>query len=127
MVLFSAHTEVIYPIVMLHTYHHFLPHPATCVVRGMPDARVLPVLHIHPLLLCPGSQAAEDQLQRIQLLVQLKQYDNARMQLREGAFKNLRGDLRYEELYRGVAAQVSQVATSSSWCKCCAGAAGVIK
>lgn len=50
--------------------------------------------------------AVGDQLQRVRLLVQLQQFDSARMQLRQGAFANLRGDLRYEQDYRGVNAQV---------------------
>jgi hypothetical protein len=40
-------------------------------------------------------QAVQAQLQRCELLVKIKQYDSARMQLREGAFKTLRMDLAY--------------------------------
>lgn len=53
-------------------------------------------------------QGAQQQLQRIELLVKIQQYDNARMQLREGSFKSLRSDLRYEAEYRGVEPEVRQ-------------------
>eukprot|EP00878_Enallax_costatus_P045602 GHUV01055024.1.p1 GENE.GHUV01055024.1~~GHUV01055024.1.p1 ORF type:complete len:153 (+),score=30.38 GHUV01055024.1:224-682(+) len=46
---------------------------------------------------------AQQQLQRIELLIKIGQYDNARMQLREGSFKNLRMDLAFgQEMYRVV-------------------------
>ncbi|KAI8466960.1 MAG: hypothetical protein J3K34DRAFT_47535 [Monoraphidium minutum] len=46
-------------------------------------------------------EAVQAQLQRCELLVKIGQYDNARMQLREGAFKTLRMDLGYgQEMYR---------------------------
>jgi hypothetical protein len=52
-------------------------------------------------------QAVQAQLQRCELLVRIGQYDNARMQLREGAFKTLRLDLGYgQEMYRLVSQQV---------------------
>lgn len=51
-------------------------------------------------------QGAQQQLQRIELLVSIQQYDNARMQLRQGSFKSLRSDLRYESEYRGVQPEV---------------------
>jgi hypothetical protein len=47
-------------------------------------------------------QGMQQQLQRIELLVKIQQYGNARMQLREGSFKSLRSDLRYDSEYRGV-------------------------
>lgn len=62
----------------------------------------------------PGSALAsrftgmQQQLQRIELLVKIQQYGNARMQLREGSFKSLRSDLRYESEYRGVQPGVSR-------------------
>lgn len=55
---------------------------------------------------CVHSQGAQQQLQRVELLVKIQQYDNARMQLREGSFKSLRSDLRYESDYRGVQQEV---------------------
>jgi len=54
------------------------------------------------------SQGAQQQLQRIELLVKIQQYDNARMQLRQGSFKSLRSDLRYESEYRGVEPEVGE-------------------
>lgn len=72
------------------------------------------------------SQGAQQQLQRIELLVKIQQYDNARMQLRQGSFKSLRSDLRYESEYRGVqpevreqlASWVSQLMTEAGCCQC---------
>lgn len=58
-------------------------------------------------LYCLALQAVQDQLQRIRLLVQLGDFDNARLVMRNGAFSALRGDLRYESEYRGVNAEVS--------------------
>ena len=55
----------------------------------------------------PSSQAVQAQLQRCELLVKINQYDNARMQLREGAFSKLRLDLGYgQEMYRLVSEKV---------------------
>lgn len=51
---------------------------------------------------------AQQQLQRIELLVKIQQYDNARMQLRQGSFKSLRSDLRYESEYRGVEPELAR-------------------
>jgi len=52
-------------------------------------------------------ESVQAQLQRCQLLVKINQYDNARMQLREGAFKSLRMDLGYgQEMYRLVPEKV---------------------
>lgn len=52
-------------------------------------------------------QGVQQQLQRIELLVKLEQYDEARMALREGSFKSLRMDLGYgQEMYRAVKPQV---------------------
>lgn len=53
-------------------------------------------------------QGAQQQLQRIELLVKIQQFDNARMALRQGSFKSLRSDLRYESEYRGVQPEVRQ-------------------
>ena len=39
--------------------------------------------------------------------MKIQQYGNARMQLRQGSFKSLRSDLRYESEYRGVTPEVS--------------------
>jgi hypothetical protein len=73
------------------------------------DMRCLSWVHCPPLsLLPPLEQGAQQQLQRIELLVKIQQYDNARMQLREGSFKSLRSDLRYEAEYRGVEPEVRQ-------------------
>lgn len=73
-------------------------------------------------LLPPMQQGAQQQLQRIELLVKIQQYDNARMQLREGSFKSLRSDLRYEAEYRGVEPEVSQqLASWVSQRQCVAG------
>eukprot|EP00879_Flechtneria_rotunda_P014373 GHRR01015017.1.p1 GENE.GHRR01015017.1~~GHRR01015017.1.p1 ORF type:complete len:209 (+),score=62.14 GHRR01015017.1:150-776(+) len=45
--------------------------------------------------------AAVQQLQRIELLTKINQYDNARMLLRSGSFKTLRMDLGYgQEMYK---------------------------
>lgn len=52
------------------------------------------------------TQGAQQQLQRIELLVKIQQFDNARMALRQGSFKSLRSDLRYESEYRGVQPEV---------------------
>lgn len=41
------------------------------------------------------TQAAQAQLQRVALLARVGEYDNARLQLRDGAFKTLRLDLGY--------------------------------
>lgn len=54
------------------------------------------------------TQDAQQQLQRIELLVKIGQYDNARMQLREGSFKSLRMDLAFgQEMYRIVKPEVT--------------------
>lgn len=55
---------------------------------------------------CLVAQGVQQQLQRIELLVKIQQYDTARMQLRQGSFKSLRSDLRYESEYRGVQPEV---------------------
>jgi hypothetical protein len=55
----------------------------------------------------PRAQAVQAQLQRCELLVKIGQFDGARMQLREGAFKSLRLDLGYgQEMYRLVPEKV---------------------
>eukprot|EP00878_Enallax_costatus_P039043 GHUV01044559.1.p1 GENE.GHUV01044559.1~~GHUV01044559.1.p1 ORF type:complete len:235 (+),score=31.06 GHUV01044559.1:213-917(+) len=58
---------------------------------------------------------AQQQLQRIELLIKIGQYDNARMQLREGSFKNLRMDLAFgQEMYRVVKPEVTH-GDQSNW------------
>lgn len=46
-------------------------------------------------------QSAQQQVQKIELLVKIEQYDSARLQLREGSMKSLRLDMAYgQEMYR---------------------------
>lgn len=52
-------------------------------------------------------QGAQEQFRKVQRLVQLKQFQSARLQLREGVASNLRKDLRdVEGLYPAVTAEV---------------------
>jgi hypothetical protein len=52
-------------------------------------------------------QQASAQLQRFETLVRIGQWDSARLQLREGAFKQLRLDLGYgQEAFRLITPQV---------------------
>lgn len=60
-----------------------------------------------PAALSSRFTGALQQLQRIELLVKIDQYDNARMALRQGSFQSLRMDLGYgQEMYRVVKPQV---------------------
>ncbi|KAF6256027.1 hypothetical protein COO60DRAFT_1531399, partial [Scenedesmus sp. NREL 46B-D3] len=60
-----------------------------------------------PAALNSRFMGATQQLQRIELLVKINQYDNARMALRQGSFQSLRMDLGYgQEMYRVVKPQV---------------------
>jgi hypothetical protein len=69
-------------------------------------------------------QGALQQLQRIELLVKIDQYDNARMALRQGSFQSLRMDLGYgQEMYRVVKPQVRGAGSCPSTAAAAAAAA----
>ena len=52
-------------------------------------------------------QGAQEQFRKVQRLVQLKQFQSARLQLREGIASSLRKDLRdVEDLYPAVSTEV---------------------
>eukprot|EP00882_Tetradesmus_deserticola_P023427 GHRQ01025493.1.p1 GENE.GHRQ01025493.1~~GHRQ01025493.1.p1 ORF type:complete len:205 (+),score=40.82 GHRQ01025493.1:554-1168(+) len=68
-----------------------------------------------PAALSSRFTGALQQLQRIELLVKIDQYDNARMALRQGSFQSLRMDLGYgQEMYRVVTPQVREARTCLS-------------
>ena len=68
-----------------------------------------PHRQLHHALQC-ALQGAREQLQRVELLAKLGQYDEARLQLRRGSFASLRLDLGYgSEAYRVIRDSVRRV------------------